>query len=52
MTYDKTKFVARQPKPNRVMPCGCEQREDVHKSTGYFIWVIVKACEEHKLKKE
>ena len=51
MAYDQTKFRTRPPKPNRTMMCGCEQKEDVHKGTGYFIWITVKPCKEHKQKK-
>lgn len=45
--YDKKKFAARQPKPNRSLPCGCEQKEDVDEASGYFIWITIKMCKQH-----
>lgn len=60
MEYDKKKFAlypighelagqpARPPKPNRIMPCGCEQAEEVEEQSGYILWQTIKPCEEHK----
>ena len=38
---------ARPPRENRLIPCGCEQAEEVDDRSGYFIWRSINLCKEH-----
>ncbi|MCK5211690.1 hypothetical protein KAJ89_03240 [Candidatus Parcubacteria bacterium] len=49
-TYNKKVFVARPPKPNMIVLCGCEKQEVVDKASGYFVWKTIKTCEQHAKK--
>jgi len=42
------KAIYRPLKPNRVYPCGCEEKEVVDSRSGMYMWEKDKRCDDHK----
>ena len=44
-------FQSRPFQPNRILHCGCEQKEEIDKLSGYFVWKTIKFCKRHEEEK-